>query len=176
MAVSCLVWRRYRKVWVRYIGVPHMYEPYAARPSQSVKHFTLGEKSTSTTHHIFRVPLPDLSVKLGTPNACNDCHGDRSGEWAASANRAMVRSRTSQGRDTPHSFVLIEKEKCREGELVHIRGLGTSLYRLPDTNAHRDGVYSPRGDTIMFTKSALALTIVLATVTGALATTKNVPQ
>jgi tetratricopeptide (TPR) repeat protein len=33
--------------------------------------------------HSFRVPRPDLSVKLGTPNACNDCHGDRSAQWAA---------------------------------------------------------------------------------------------
>jgi predicted CXXCH cytochrome family protein len=35
--------------------------------------------------HSFRIPRPDLSVKLGTPNACNDCHGDKSPEWAAAA-------------------------------------------------------------------------------------------
>jgi predicted CXXCH cytochrome family protein len=35
--------------------------------------------------HSFRVPRPDLSVKLGTPNACNDCHRDRPVEWAAAA-------------------------------------------------------------------------------------------
>ena len=35
--------------------------------------------------HSFRVPRPDLSLKLGTPNACNDCHTDKSAEWAASA-------------------------------------------------------------------------------------------
>jgi predicted CXXCH cytochrome family protein len=35
--------------------------------------------------HSFRIPRPDLSVKLGTPNACNDCHTDKSAEWAASA-------------------------------------------------------------------------------------------
>jgi predicted CXXCH cytochrome family protein len=33
--------------------------------------------------HGFRVPRPDLSVKLGTPNACTDCHADKSAEWAA---------------------------------------------------------------------------------------------
>jgi Flp pilus assembly protein TadD len=32
----------------------------------------------------FRPRQPDLSVKLGTPNACNDCHTDKSPEWAAS--------------------------------------------------------------------------------------------
>jgi predicted CXXCH cytochrome family protein len=35
--------------------------------------------------HGFRIPRPDLSAKLGTPNACNDCHRDKSAEWAASA-------------------------------------------------------------------------------------------
>jgi Flp pilus assembly protein TadD len=31
-----------------------------------------------------RIPRPDLSVKLGTPNACNDCHADKAPDWAAS--------------------------------------------------------------------------------------------
>jgi predicted CXXCH cytochrome family protein len=35
--------------------------------------------------HSLRVPRPDLSAKLGTPNACNGCHADKSPEWAASA-------------------------------------------------------------------------------------------
>ncbi len=35
--------------------------------------------------HSLRIPRPDLSAKLGTPNACNDCHTDRSADWAASA-------------------------------------------------------------------------------------------
>ena len=35
--------------------------------------------------HSFRVPRPDLSVKLGTPNACNDCHRDKPAAWAAAA-------------------------------------------------------------------------------------------
>jgi len=33
--------------------------------------------------HSFRVPRPDLSVELGTPNACTSCHLDRSARWAA---------------------------------------------------------------------------------------------
>ena len=35
--------------------------------------------------HSFRIPRPDLSVKLGTPNACNSCHQDKSAQWAARA-------------------------------------------------------------------------------------------
>jgi Tfp pilus assembly protein PilF len=35
--------------------------------------------------HSFRVPRPDLSVALGTPNACTDCHARESARWAADA-------------------------------------------------------------------------------------------
>lgn len=35
--------------------------------------------------HSFRVPRPDLSVKYNTPNACNQCHKDKSAAWAAEA-------------------------------------------------------------------------------------------
>ena len=35
--------------------------------------------------HSLRVPRPDLSVTIGTPNACTQCHSDRSAEWAAKA-------------------------------------------------------------------------------------------
>lgn len=33
--------------------------------------------------HSMRIPRPDLSVQLGTPNACNNCHQDKGAEWAA---------------------------------------------------------------------------------------------
>jgi len=32
--------------------------------------------------HSFRVPRPDLTASLGTPNACSNCHGDRSTQWS----------------------------------------------------------------------------------------------
>jgi tetratricopeptide (TPR) repeat protein/ssDNA-binding Zn-finger/Zn-ribbon topoisomerase 1 len=37
--------------------------------------------------HSLRVPRPDLSVALGTPNACNDCHTkpNETAQWAADA-------------------------------------------------------------------------------------------
>lgn len=37
--------------------------------------------------HSLRIPRPDLSVRLGTPNACNACHTGQSAEWAAQAIR-----------------------------------------------------------------------------------------
>jgi len=35
--------------------------------------------------HSFRVPRPDYSVAYGTPNACNQCHKDKSAKWAVEA-------------------------------------------------------------------------------------------
>jgi len=33
--------------------------------------------------HSFRNPRPDLTMEIGTPNACNECHTDKSLKWAA---------------------------------------------------------------------------------------------
>jgi predicted CXXCH cytochrome family protein len=35
--------------------------------------------------HSLRVPRPDLTVRDGTPNACNGCHADHDAAWAAAA-------------------------------------------------------------------------------------------
>ncbi|MBN2165861.1 MAG: hypothetical protein JW717_06245 [Marinilabiliaceae bacterium] len=32
--------------------------------------------------HSFRIPQPYLSIELGTPNACNQCHANKSYKWA----------------------------------------------------------------------------------------------
>ena len=33
--------------------------------------------------HSMRIPRPDLSVRLGTPNGCNNCHKNKDAQWAA---------------------------------------------------------------------------------------------
>ncbi|MGH7571591.1 MAG: multiheme c-type cytochrome [Gemmatimonadota bacterium] len=35
--------------------------------------------------HSIRIPRPDLSERLGTPNACTSCHSDRTNAWAVAA-------------------------------------------------------------------------------------------
>ena len=32
--------------------------------------------------HSFRIPRPDLSIQNGTPNACNQCHADKTNDWS----------------------------------------------------------------------------------------------
>jgi len=42
--------------------------------------------------HSLRVPRPDLSVTLGTPNACTNCHTNRDARWAATYTKAWYGS------------------------------------------------------------------------------------
>lgn len=46
--------------------------------------------------HSFRIPRPDLSQQLLTPNACNSCHSDRNPTWAAAALRRWYGNRVKQ--------------------------------------------------------------------------------
>ncbi len=32
--------------------------------------------------HSIRIPRPDLSAEIGVPNACNDCHSDKTVDWS----------------------------------------------------------------------------------------------
>ncbi|HUK65058.1 MAG TPA: tetratricopeptide repeat protein, partial [Dongiaceae bacterium] len=70
----------------KYTAATHHFHPAGSRGGDC-----LGCHMPTTTYmvvdprhdHSFRVPRPDLSVKLGVPNACTRCHADRPAEWAA---------------------------------------------------------------------------------------------
>ena len=49
--------------------------------------------------HSFRIPRPDLSIKLGTPNACNQCHKDETAQWSAKKIDAWF-----EGSDRPQHY------------------------------------------------------------------------
>jgi len=40
--------------------------------------------------HSLRIPRPDLTATLGTPNACNACHAKKTPQWAADAIRGWT--------------------------------------------------------------------------------------
>jgi len=54
--------------------------------------------------HTLRPPRPDLSVKLGTPNACTGCHRDRTAEWAAAAIVKWHGAERPKGLEWPVAF------------------------------------------------------------------------
>lgn len=63
--------------------------------------------------HSLRIPRPDLSVKYNTPNACNQCHTDKTSAWAAGA---VVRW---YGRDRKFHFSeVLAFGSTRSGEAV----------------------------------------------------------
>jgi Flp pilus assembly protein TadD len=71
--------------------------------------------------HSFRVPRPDLTVAIGVPNACANCHGNRPAKWAA---EAALRWWGPKRRDEPHY-----------GEAIHagretLAGAGPALAAL----------------------------------------------
>ncbi|CTQ55288.1 decaheme c-type cytochrome, DmsE family [Roseibium album] len=71
--------------------------------------------------HSFRVPRPDLSAKIGTPNACNDCHEDKTAAWAA----AELETRfPDSGHRGPHFGVTFDA--ARKGT----SGLGKDLLAI----------------------------------------------
>ena len=72
------------------------------------------------------MPRPDLSAKLGTNNACNDCHTDKSSDWAAAAiegSKAYFDTNTSN-----HNHFLLEPT----GDLMDIPGDAIRVEGLPE--------------------------------------------
>ena len=61
----------------------------AGSPGAECRNCHMPEKNYMVVHarpdHSFRIPRPDLSQKLGTPNACNQCHANKNPAWAAEA-------------------------------------------------------------------------------------------
>jgi tetratricopeptide (TPR) repeat protein len=70
--------------------------------------------------HSFRIPRPDLSVALGTTNACNNCHtrADETFEWAADAVKKWYGERKST--EAVHWGVAFKpgRAEMEEGEML----------------------------------------------------------
>lgn len=87
--------------------------------------------------HSLRVPRPDLSVDLGSPNACGGCHAGRDARWAA----ATVKSWFPHGRSgTPHY-----------GQALHAARMGA-----PGSAAALLAVLADRGEAAIVRATALA--------------------
>jgi predicted CXXCH cytochrome family protein len=61
--------------------------------------------------HSFRVPRPDLTVALGTPNACGDCHAERGAKWAAQAIAKWYGPERRDKREYAKAFTAAEQGK-----------------------------------------------------------------
>src|SRR3984893_215116 len=88
--------------------------------------------------HSIRVPRPDLSVSLGTPNACTQCHADRPAKWAAEA----VAGWYPKGRQTTSHY----------GTALHAGRIGAA-----DAEQQLDQLILDRSQPAVARASALAL-------------------
>ena len=75
--------------------------------------------------HSLRIPRPDLSIKIGTPNACNRCHVDKNSQWSVDA----ITKWCGPGR-RPHYGTVIEagRKGLPEAKKDLIRLAGDPLY------------------------------------------------
>jgi tetratricopeptide (TPR) repeat protein len=75
--------------------------------------------------HSLRIPRPDLSIKIGTPNACNRCHADKNAQWSVDA----ITKWYGPGR-RPHYGTIIDagRKGLPEAKKDLIRLAGDSLY------------------------------------------------
>lgn len=70
----------------KYDTAKHSFHPQGSAGAQCVScHMptTTYMQVDPRNDHSLRIPRPDLSVTLGTPNACNSCHSDKKPQWAA---------------------------------------------------------------------------------------------
>ena len=59
--------------------------------------------------HSLRIPRPDLTIGVGTPNACNGCHRDKSPQWAEDAMRAWYGHRPEGLQNYALAFAAAER-------------------------------------------------------------------
>ncbi len=61
--------------------------------------------------HSLRIPRPDLSISLGTPNACINCHDDKTNQWALE----WVNKWYGVNRKPHYGTILSEASEGKEG-------------------------------------------------------------
>jgi Flp pilus assembly protein TadD len=68
----------------KYDAPAHHFHPSGTAAAQCVSCHMVERKYMvidGRRDHSFRVPRPDLSMELNTPNACNECHKNRPAKW-----------------------------------------------------------------------------------------------
>jgi len=104
--------------------------------------------------HSFRIPRPDLTIQLEVPNACNQCHADRTAAWAAEQIQLRF------GVERPDHFASLFDAASRglssaEPDLAKLVGDVTRPIMVRATAAARLGSYN-RGYTLDALKIGLA--------------------
>ncbi|MDJ0841102.1 MAG: ammonia-forming cytochrome c nitrite reductase subunit c552 [Acidobacteriota bacterium] len=70
--------------------------------------------------HSMRIPRPDLTVSIGTPNACQSCHADRTPEWALASVEKWYGPETS---NAPHYGKTLARTRRGEASVSDLQAL-----------------------------------------------------
>ncbi|MGI9237301.1 MAG: ammonia-forming cytochrome c nitrite reductase subunit c552 [Woeseiaceae bacterium] len=121
--------------------------------------------------HSFRIPRPDLTVEIDSPNACNGCHLEQSAEWAAlevakwhgskGSLRRHVGTAIAAGRQAPANAVLADASMNDNFPSI---GRATALTLLvpPYTDAETGAITSALRDADPFMRTAALRALQLA--------------
>jgi tetratricopeptide (TPR) repeat protein len=93
--------------------------------------------------HSLRIPRPDLTKTLGTPNACNQCHSDKSVDWAIS----YINKWYGPGRPYQYGVAFNEAVNGTDkgfNDLVHIYKDDVYPEIVRATAIHYMGLYYPQ--------------------------------
>jgi len=97
--------------------------------------------------HSFRIPRPDRSAALGVPNACNQCHTDRTADWATAEIRrrypspkpgfqGFAEAFAAADRGDPSAAIALTQVAANHEESAVARASAIErLSRLPGENA-----------------------------------------
>jgi len=71
--------------------------------------------------HSMRIPRPDRSIRLGTPNACTQCHADKTATWAKEAIASWYPSPKSGAQEFAEALDLGDRQAPRsQAELSRV--------------------------------------------------------
>ena len=97
--------------------------------------------------HSFRIPRPDRTVSMGTPNACNQCHADRSAQWAVAEIRkrypdpkpgfqGFAEAFAAADRGDPSATIALAQVTANQDESAIARASALARFaRMPGENA-----------------------------------------
>ena len=93
--------------------------------------------------HSLRIPRPDLSLTLGTPNACTQCHRDKSNRWAADAAKKWWGDKVRQ--ETHYGEIAHAGREELEGAQAALAGFVADAARPAIRRATAASMLDPRG-------------------------------
>lgn len=79
--------------------------------------------------HSLRIPRPDISIKYNIPNACNDCHADKSYQWSEDYIKIYFGERKKVSYETALSDGYLQKP-----------GADTSLMRIINNDLYSETI------------------------------------